>query len=82
MAIIRLLIDAGADFKAEAETCIDAYDDLLAPDIETMLELPLRRRIQHPELRFQYGSAGVSASERGFCEVVRLLLRLPGALSE
>ena len=81
MAIIRTLIDAGADFKAKAETCIDAYDDLLASDIETMLELPLHCRIRHPELRFQYGSAGVSAAERGFCEVVRFLLHLPGALS-
>lgn len=80
MAIIRTLIDAGADVKAKAETCIDAYDDLLAPDIETMLELPLHCRIRHPELRFKYGSAGVSAVERGFCEVVGFLLHLPGAL--
>lgn len=80
IAIIQTLLEAGADFKAKAETCIDAYDDLLAPDIETMLELPLHCRIRHPELRFQYGSAGVSAAERGFCEVVGFLLDLPGAL--
>ncbi|GAB7325639.1 hypothetical protein MBLNU13_g09619t1 [Cladosporium sp. NU13] len=81
MVGIRTLIEAGADFKAKAETCIDANDELLAPDFETIKELLLHCRTRHPELRFQYGSAGVSATYRGFCEVVEFLLALPGALS-
>ena len=81
MAVVRTLYQAGANFTAKAETCMDAYDDLVASDVEAIIELNKDCRIRWPELRFQYASASVSAVERGFCEAVEFFLALPDGLS-
>lgn len=79
--IVQKLYRAGADFASKAETCLDAYDDLLLYKTEALLDLPKDCKIRHSKLRFQYASAGVSAVERGFCEIVKFCLDLPKALS-
>jgi ankyrin repeat protein len=79
--IVRTLLHAGANFTTKAETCLDAYDNLVLSHVDTLFKLPKDYRGRRLGLRFQYASATVTAVERGFCELVQFFLASPGGLS-
>jgi hypothetical protein len=69
--IVRTLLHAAADFTTKAETCLDAYDNLILSHVNTLFKLPKNYRGRRLEPRFQYASASTTAVERGFCEIVQ-----------